>query len=103
MVMAVLVTSILSSVFLRQKPRLVPWPNLKPVLWIFLAETLLGSFFFLYGLSHSPMVLGSTLTSLAPVLSVFVAVAMGLEKFSWHRLLGVVVVVSGLALLVAGR
>jgi drug/metabolite transporter (DMT)-like permease len=64
-------------------------------------ESFVGCYFFVYGLSRSNLVLASILTSLAPVISVPVTVALKLEAFSWKRALGVVIVVLGLALLVA--
>jgi drug/metabolite transporter (DMT)-like permease len=65
-------------------------------------ESVGGSYFFIYGLSHSPLAIGSTLSSLAPVLSVPVAVAFGVEKFSVSRTIGVFLTVAGLALLMGG-
>jgi drug/metabolite transporter (DMT)-like permease len=66
---------------------------------IIIAESFLGSYFFMYGLSHSTLVLGSTLSSLAPVLAVPVSVALKLERFSWIRTFAVLTVVVGLSLL----
>jgi drug/metabolite transporter (DMT)-like permease len=71
-------------------------------LWLFVFEAFGGSYFFLYGLSHSPLAIGSTLASLAPVISVPVALALGLESFSWRRTAAVITVVFGLFLLVGG-
>ncbi len=62
----------------------------------------MGAYLFMYGLSHSPLILGATLTSLAPVLSVPVSLALRLEKFSFFRSFGVVLVVVGLAFLMQG-
>jgi drug/metabolite transporter (DMT)-like permease len=52
-----------------------------------------------YGLTHTSLVVGNTLSALAPVLSVPVSVALKLEKFSWIRTLAVLTVVVGLSLL----
>lgn len=68
--------------------------------WLFAFEGFGGSVCYLYGLAHSPLVVGSTLTSLAPVISVPIAWALGLEKPSLPRTLGVLTVVLGLWLLV---
>ena len=57
--------------------------------------------FFLYGLSHSSLVLGVTLSSLAPVLSVPIAIALRVERFSIKRTLAIIVVAVGLALLLS--
>jgi drug/metabolite transporter (DMT)-like permease len=62
-------------------------------------EAFLGSATYLYGLSHSDVAIGATLTSLAPVLSVPLAVALKWEKFSLRKTLGVCVVVLGVTLL----
>jgi drug/metabolite transporter (DMT)-like permease len=77
----------------------LPLPVIKTLGWVFAMEAFGGSFFFAYGLSHTPMVIGGVLSSLAPVLSVPVAVALRLEKFSWARTLAILLTVSGLILL----
>jgi drug/metabolite transporter (DMT)-like permease len=68
-------------------------------LWPFIAEALFGSTFFMLGMTHTSLVLGSTLAALAPVLSVPVSIALKLEKFSWIRSFAVLTVVVGLSLL----
>jgi len=70
--------------------------------WLFAGEAFLGSYLFLYGLGHSDLVVGTTLSSLAPVISAPAAVIMGLERWSWRRMLGVAGVVTGIVLLVSG-
>jgi drug/metabolite transporter (DMT)-like permease len=69
---------------------------------IFVLESVFGSALFIYGVSHSSLALGSTLSSLAPVISVPVALALGMEAFAPARALGICGVVGGLALLVTG-
>jgi drug/metabolite transporter (DMT)-like permease len=69
-------------------------------LWVFMAEAFAGSYFFVYGLAHSPLVVAATLSSLAPVLAVPVAWFLRLERISPFRTLGVILVVVGLTLLV---
>jgi drug/metabolite transporter (DMT)-like permease len=81
---------------------LIPATVMKHSAWFFVAEAFFGSIFFLYGLSHSSLVLGSTLSSLAPVIAVPIAWLWGLEKLSLYRTLGVVATVFGLWLLVSG-
>lgn len=88
------------AVFRDPGPRVLPWSSLRNSLWIFILEAFGGSFFFVYGLSHSRLALASTLTSLAPVLSVPVAILLKIERFSVGRTLGVCLVVFGLCLLV---
>ena len=84
-------------------PLLLPGVELKRWAWLFTLEAFGGSLFFLYGLSRSPLVIGTTLASLAPALSMPVAVMMGVERFSWRRAMGIVSVVSGVWLLISGR
>jgi drug/metabolite transporter (DMT)-like permease len=81
---------------------LIPKAAFRSMIWVFFLETCLGSFFYIYGLSHSPLAVASTLTSLAPVLSVPVAIVLGLERFSFVRTLGICLVVLGLCFLVGG-
>jgi drug/metabolite transporter (DMT)-like permease len=83
--------------FLVGRSRLVvPCAELRRSWWVFVIEAFGGASFFVYGLSHSPLAIGSALTSLAPVLSVPVALVYGREKFSWTRVSGVVSVVLGI-------
>lgn len=70
--------------------------------WAFVVESVLGAFFFLYGLTHTQIAIGAVLSSLAPVISVPIAVAMGWEKFQPVKVAGVLAVVAGVALLVGG-
>lgn len=78
---------------------LLPPTALKKYWPIFILESFFGSTFYMYGISNTPMALGSTLTSLAPVLTVPVALWMGWEKFSLHKTLGIIMVVGGISLL----
>lgn len=97
---------VLCLVFLRTfQPRskiLISFQDYKKFWWIFVMESFGGSYLFLYGLSHSKLAIGSTLSSLAPVISVPIAVYLGLEKFSLGRTTAVLTVVVGLWLLVGG-
>jgi drug/metabolite transporter (DMT)-like permease len=68
--------------------------------WLFCLESFGGSYFYFYGMSHSPLVLGTTLASLAPAISVPIALIWGLEKFSVIRTCGVGIVVLGICFLV---
>ena len=60
---------------------LLPLRDLRKYAWVFFLETFGGSLFFFYGLSHSRLAVAATLTSLAPVLSVPVALAIKIERF----------------------
>jgi drug/metabolite transporter (DMT)-like permease len=94
---------VLSALFARllgnRAPLLLPRGVFARSSWIFLLEAYGGSGFFLYGLSHTPLAIGATLSSLAPVLSVPVALFLGLERFSVLRTSGILGAVLGLRLL----
>jgi drug/metabolite transporter (DMT)-like permease len=66
---------------------------------IFLLESFGGSAFFVYGLGHSSLAVGATLSSLAPVVVVPVAWVLRLERVSIRRLLAVLAVALGISLL----
>jgi drug/metabolite transporter (DMT)-like permease len=87
--------------YVTTKSRITPLPKavVRRYAWVFFAETFLGSYFFMYGLTHTSLVVGSTLAALAPVLSVPVSIALKLERFSLVRSLAVLTVVVGLSLL----
>jgi drug/metabolite transporter (DMT)-like permease len=82
---------------------LPPWRELKPYLPVLAVESFGGSLLYLVAFSRAPIVVAATLTSLAPVLAVPAAWALGLERFSVRRTLGVALVVLGLVLLVVFR
>jgi len=67
--------------------------------FLFIFEAFAGSYFYVYGMSHTPLAIGSVLTSLAPAITVPVAWIMGLEKVSYRKLAGVLSVVLGLVML----
>ncbi len=82
-----------------------PWlrdANVGRSFWVFPFEAFGGSLFFAYGLAHSPLALGSTLSSLAPVLAVPLAWINRSEEISFRRAFGVIAVVVGVALLLGG-
>lgn len=76
------------------------WPDFKKYGLIFAVESFGGSFLFLYGMSHTSLALGATLSSLAPVIAVPVAVFMRWERFSLLKSLGILIVVIGVTILV---
>lgn len=78
---------------------LLPWSVLKPYLWIFVFEAFCGSLFFMYGLANSPLYLGSTLSALAPVLAVPIAVMTKTESLQLGKGVGVLLVVVGVWLM----
>lgn len=99
MILALLFTFVFGRFFYKKSAVILPKADVFRFSWVFVVESFGGSCFYLYGLSHSPLALGSVLTSLAPVISVPVALALKLEKFSWIRTLGVCLVVLGITLL----
>lgn len=99
--MAVALPIIATLSFLTTKTGITPLPRavIRRYAWVFVVESFLGSYFFMYGLTHTSLVLGNTLAALAPVLSVPVSIALKLERFSWVRSFAVLTVVVGLSLL----
>ena len=67
---------------------------------IFAMEAFGGSYLFLIGLTHTTLAVGVTLSSLAPVLAVPIAVMQGEERFSWVKTFWIAGVVLGVWLLV---
>jgi drug/metabolite transporter (DMT)-like permease len=100
MILALLLSSFFSQIFMPGSSLLIPYRHVRGVFWVFILEGFGGAYLSFYGLSHSPLALGATLTSLAPVISVPIAVALRLEKFSIRKTIGVVLVVIGISLLV---
>jgi drug/metabolite transporter (DMT)-like permease len=100
MISAMGISLTLSRVLLAAQPSWLQGAVVRRNLWLFFLEGFGGSWLFMYGLAHSPLVLGSTLASLAPVIAVPVAWFMRTEKPSGARTLGVMAVVLGLYLLV---
>lgn len=85
----------------KQGRRLLPLSAVKSWSWLFLLEGFGGSLLFTYGLSHSPLAVGTALAALAPVIAPPVAWVLGYEKPSLWRTVGVVLVVLGVCLLVS--
>lgn len=100
MICAIPVTALFAKIFVPRASLLIPKSQLKPELKYFVVESFFGSMFFTYGLSHSPLAIGSTLSSLAPVVSVPLAWINKSEKITFVRTAGIVGVVVGLTLLV---
>jgi drug/metabolite transporter (DMT)-like permease len=97
---SLVITSLMSAVLFRKKPVVLPPRSLVSSLWLFAYEAFGGSYFYVYGLSHSSVVVGVTLTALAPVLAVPIAWFLGTEKPNFRRTAGVAAVFVGLWLLV---
>lgn len=75
--------------------KMIPKKEFVPALPAFLIECIGGPFFYVYGLSHSPLAVGAALSSLAPVISVPLALMLGREKFSMMKTAGVMAVIAG--------
>jgi drug/metabolite transporter (DMT)-like permease len=75
------------------------WSVLAPAL---LADAVLGALLYVYGLAHTDLAVGATLSSLAPLVSVPVALALGEERWSASRFAAVLTTVAGVAILVVG-
>lgn len=71
------------------------WLGLLPAIG---ADALLGSMLFLYGVSNAPLAVAGTLSSLAPLFAVPIALASGTERFSAGRVAAVVLTVCGIVL-----
>ncbi len=103
MACALFVTPVFALLFLPRASLLIPRQELKPELKYFVGESFLGSMCFTYGLSNSPLAIGSTLSSLAPVVAVPMAWIAKTEKVTFVRTAGIIGVVAGLALLMSGK
>jgi drug/metabolite transporter (DMT)-like permease len=73
------------------------WTSLLPAL---LVDCVLGSLSYVYGLAHTDLAVGATLSSLAPLISVPFAIAAGEERFDARRSAAIATTVAGIALLV---
>jgi drug/metabolite transporter (DMT)-like permease len=73
------------------------WRVLLPAL---LADAVLGALLYIYGLAHTDLAVGATLSSLAPLVSVPVALALGEERWSARRFTAVLATVAGVGILV---
>ncbi|OFZ19665.1 MAG: hypothetical protein A2X94_16535 [Bdellovibrionales bacterium GWB1_55_8] len=102
MALALGLSTIIGRVLAPRSSILIPARTLKAFVWVLALEAFGGSCLYVYGLARSPLAIGATLSSLAPVLSVPVAWGLGLEKPSVPRTLAVLVTALGILLLVGG-
>jgi drug/metabolite transporter (DMT)-like permease len=65
-----------------------------------LVDTGFGSICFVYGIAHTDLALGATLSSLSPLVALPFAVAMGSERITAGRALAVCLTLAGVILLV---
>lgn len=80
-----------------RKAPIAGWLWLVPAI---LTDALCGSIFYVYGLSHTDLAVGSTLSSLAPLISVPVAIAVGEEHWSGPRFFAVATTTAGVVVLI---
>jgi DME family drug/metabolite transporter len=66
-----------------------------------LVDTGLGSICFVYGIAHTDLALGATLSSLSPLVALPFAMALGSERITAGRALAVCLTLSGVMLLVS--
>jgi drug/metabolite transporter (DMT)-like permease len=84
-----------------QEPERMHMWQLARRLWLpLLADTGLGSVAFAYGITHTDLALGATLSSLSPLVALPIAAAMGSERITFMKVLAVSVTVGGVVLLV---
>lgn len=96
MIMAMVLSATFGRILARGTPVAMPVQQIKHSLPLFVFEAFLGSYFYMYGMSHTPLALASILASLSPVISVPIALFLKLEKFSIWRTGGVALVVFGI-------
>ena len=96
MTISLLICGLGGRFFAPSSPVYVPTQTLKSLWWLFAIEAFGGSACYFYGLSHSTLAIGSTLSSLSPVLVVPIAWVLRIEKFSFLRTTGVSLVVLGI-------
>jgi drug/metabolite transporter (DMT)-like permease len=70
-------------------------------LWLpLLADTGLGSVAFAYGITHTDLALGATLSSLSPLVALPIAAVLGTERVTLGKVIAVSITVGGVVLLV---
>ncbi|MDB4968288.1 MAG: permease [Myxococcales bacterium] len=74
----------------------------KALIPVSLAEACVGSSLFVYGLAHTDLAVGATLSSLAPLMSVPFALFYREERWSLPRFMAVFATVAGIVVLVTG-
>jgi drug/metabolite transporter (DMT)-like permease len=86
---------------LRRLP-LVPSRNIwRALLPAVLADGIIGSSLYVYGMGNSDLTIGATLSSLAPLISVPIAIASGEEQWNGARISAVMITVIGAVVLVS--
>ncbi len=82
-----------------QSSFLSTWRRMLPAIFV---DAGLGSICYVYGLAHTDLAVAATLSSLSPLVSVPVAIAMGEERWHPARAAAVAVTVGGVVTLILG-
>lgn len=101
MVCGLVLTPLFAKIMMPRASLFLSRTDFKLGLKFFLIETFFGSAFFIYGLSHTSLAIGSTLSSLAPVVAVPIAWVLKTEKVQLPRTFGIIGVAIGLGFLVS--
>jgi drug/metabolite transporter (DMT)-like permease len=100
MATAMVISFVIGRIMARNQSFLLPRSVMISSLWLFAYEAFGGSLFYVVGMSHSPLVVAATLSSLAPVMAVPISWLAKIEKPSLSSTAGIVTVVVGIWLLV---
>ncbi len=99
--MSLILCPIVGFIMYRKSFSFLPISQLKKSSWIFVIEAFGGSLLFLYGINHSNLATASALSSLAPVIALCLAWALGREKVSFYNTVALGFVALGIWMLVA--
>lgn len=99
MLFAVILCPLVGMLVARASPRPIPMKALKPVLWVFILESVGGSTLYMYGLTHAPLAIASALSALAPAISAPIAWVLKMEKFSAAKFSGILMIIFGIWML----
>jgi drug/metabolite transporter (DMT)-like permease len=83
-----------------KSPYLFQKSDYKIFFFFIVLEAFGGSFLYVHGMANSSIEIGATFSSLAPLFSIPLAIALKQESFSWIKTLGIVMIVLGGILLV---
>ncbi|MEO5968325.1 MAG: DMT family transporter, partial [Bdellovibrionia bacterium] len=91
---------IFNLIFAPKTRHALPYVELKRIAFIFALEGFAGTYFFIYGLTHSSLAAGAALTSLSPVIAIPIEIYRGKDKLNYSRMLGIISIVIGIYLLI---
>ena len=87
-------------IFTRNTRYTLPYEELKKISLIFALEGFLGTYLFIYGLTHSSLAAGAALSSLAPVVAIPIEIYRRKEKLNYVRTAGIIFIVAGVYFLI---